>query len=87
MCEKILWCPTCKKGHQLVGWERGDPLLDCGHVKLRTSDDDVVYALRESLSNFIGGLVKEVKRTALENTISIDQARDIVLDKYKGDEL
>lgn len=51
--KRRLFCRECGDHREIVGYRRDDPILSCGHVKGRSSQDDVLYSTQQEISKIL----------------------------------
>jgi len=49
---RMAYCRECRKMKKVVGFEKDDPLLSCGHVKHRRKSDDWIHVATADIHKF-----------------------------------
>lgn len=71
-----IYCREHCKFEKVVGYHKGDPILECGVVKQRTEDDDVVDKCRGEIDKFL--TVQSI------NGGKVDDAREVLISYMLG---
>jgi hypothetical protein len=70
MNRKKVFCRECKTFRPVIGYQRDNPILTCGHVKDRNIIDDRVSSCRSLLDKLLGEKDRSLKTllvTSLRN--------------------
>lgn len=62
----LRYCRKCKTVEKVVGFERDDPILSCGHVKRRTLGDSRVDKCRQEIRQILSDEPAPVKQAFFE---------------------
>lgn len=64
-----VYCREHQRLEKVIGWNKDDPIMECGCVKRRTDTDDNIEKCRENVNRFI-------TTSSIIDGISEQQARE-----------
>lgn len=82
----MIWCPECNEPRNITGWNRDDPVLNCGHIKKSTPINDT---LNEAWTGF--QLLKEYLKIQTNILVELgfteNRAKILVAEAFAKDPL